>query len=95
MGSLIVNLAFICWGIGLLVLCFSNASWTMGKIGYQRTGWRKYRMGYTIAEITEAIRRIDDEKIKARLSKKITIRKIGWLLLAITPLLYVLGFGTC
>ena len=92
-GSLIVYSSFISWVFGIVFLMISNASLIISKVGYERSGWRKYRMGYSIREINEVIQIVDDVSIKSRLRRKIRLRRIARTMMLLTPVLYVIGFA--
>lgn len=88
---MILDLAFINWGIGLLLLIASNASGQISPKVLNRNGWRKYIRGYSIKEIKIVIGKIEDEKVKMKLQRKIILRRIGYLMLISTPILIIIG----
>jgi len=89
--SIILNIAILNWIIGMILIMLSNASGLISKTNYERTGWNKYRMGYSIAEIKKVILITTDEAIKTKLSVKKTQRKIAYWLLISTPVLIIVG----
>ena len=89
--SIIANLGFISWTAGMLFLMLSNSTAIISKTPYTRTGWKKYRMGFTIREISEVIEMIDDDSLRRKLERKILWRRIGYGLMIIAPALIFAG----
>lgn len=87
--TIMMSTAFIGWGLGILLIILSNASWLIAKTGYKRIGWKKHRTGYSIKEIKKAIEITDDETINRKLKNKIIYRKVGYLLIISTPILII------
>ena len=89
--SIVLTIASLNWIIGMFLMLFSQASGVISKTNFERTGWKKYRMGYSIREIKKAMEMTEDEEIKKKLSAKITQRKIACWLMISTPILIVIG----
>ena len=88
--AIILNIATINWIVGMILILASNASGVISRTNYERTGWNKYRIGYSINEIKKVIEIIDNDEIKTKLREKITLRKIAYCLFISTPILIVI-----
>ena len=71
----------------MLLIFLSNASLIIKSSDIQRSGWRKYRMGYSVKEIKLYIENCDDKRIVDKLNRKILFRKLYPLFLILTPIL--------
>lgn len=85
--TIISNLAMINWTLGLVFMMFSNASGVIKKTSYKRSGWKKYKMGYSIKEIKEVINLAKTTEVKEKLKRKIFWRRLSILLLISCPIL--------
>ena len=84
--SIIANLGFISWTAGMLLLMLSNTTAIISKTPYTRTGWKKYRKGYSIKEIREVIAMVDDDSLRKQLERKILWRRIAYGLMITAPI---------
>jgi len=87
MNTLLINIAFGNWLLGLL----SNASFIIKPNDVERKGWKKYRMGYSIKEIESYIVNCNDQNKIKKLNRKIVYRKIYPLFLISTPILLLIA----
>ena len=76
MNDLLKEIAMINWVIGMILIGLSNASGIIKYGAIKRTGWGKYRVGYSIKEIKAYIKMIDDEETIKRLERKILFRRL-------------------
>ncbi|GEM_PF-5249848 len=87
----LLNIGMINWVLGLVFMMLSNTSGLIKKTDYKRTGWRKYKIGYSINEIKKVIGLVDDKELKDKLTRKITYRKFSIFLLISTPVLVAIA----
>ena len=87
MNWILVNIAILNWLIGMLLILLSNASFIIKQNEIERTGWKKYRMGYSIVEIKTYITKCEDQRIVDKLNRKIIYRRLYPLFLISTPIL--------
>ena len=89
--GLLLDIAIINWIAAMVLMVASNTSTIISKTNYERKGWNKYRMGYTIKEMKEVIELVDDELIKKKVKRSIIFRRTAYWLFISTPILIILG----